>query len=248
MNKEYNEALCSLVRKGELAIWFNVKASMEKYREFTELAQHIFPECKKELSGYWEYLKADNPNDKCWNCWREVKIPSRPVSDFILKKEDWEEPHSTLLPSNPSTVEAKIKATRIGNSIIVFTDGNFTHDDLVYGVTKGGEHKVFLYDKKIDYTTYFDGRLYPVINQFPQQTKNSIAGQKQQEDIYDAVRHYNEHKNLLRELVMRAQIFFPENEQDLKWFEEQFKGQNDLFLKLSHLLGLGVEENSQSKS
>ena len=45
---------------------------------------------------------------------------------------------------------------------------------------------------------------------------------------------------LLREVVMRTNIAFPENEQDLQWFEEKCDHRKtDLMIRLSEILRLG---------
>lgn len=52
-------------------------------------------------------------------------------------------------------------------------------------------------------------------------------------------------KILLRELTMRSQIAFPEDEQDLEWFDEGLVGQTELFETIFETLGLGSAETEQ---
>lgn len=47
---------------------------------------------------------------------------------------------------------------------------------------------------------------------------------------------------LFRECVMRCQIAFPENEQDLKWFEDGLKDNHLFFMKVFNVLELGDDE------
>ena len=58
-------------------------------------------------------------------------------------------------------------------------------------------------------------------------------------------------KDVLRECIMRANLTFPENEQDEKWFNEGFdmkKGHGaDLFLEIHKILDLGNWEKNLKK-
>lgn len=45
-------------------------------------------------------------------------------------------------------------------------------------------------------------------------------------------------KSLLIETAMRAQVMFPQTEQQLKWFDEEFKNQPDYFIRLTNAIGL----------
>ncbi len=44
---------------------------------------------------------------------------------------------------------------------------------------------------------------------------------------------------LFREVMMRSQIYFPETEQDLDWFNDGIIGQRNLFVEVGELLGIG---------
>lgn len=83
-SKKYNEDLCEQVSQGKLAVWFNVKCSMDEYSDLVKLLIHVFPNAKKQVSGHYPFFIVNRSNKESWECWETTSIKSKPVSDFFV--------------------------------------------------------------------------------------------------------------------------------------------------------------------